>query len=51
MHACFIVGRWSVKQSVRYVYNYVPHSCPLYMGNMCIGGAFEVSTTGIQVHL
>ena len=30
---------------------YVPHishSCTLYMGNVWIGGAFEVSTTGIQ---
>ena len=28
---------------------YVLHTCTLYMGNVCIGGAFEVSTTGIQV--
>ena len=27
------------------------HGCTLYMGNVCIGGAFEVSTTGIQVSL
>ena len=30
---------------------YTSHGCTLYMGNVCIGGAFEVSTTGIQVTL